>query len=87
MLRPGQKVKISPIAMHSDTGDVPNIAGQITTIVSYAELESMAHNKECYYTEAHELAMAREILWPIDDEPCEDEFLEKFKDIIKETVV
>ena len=84
MLRAGQKVKVSPTTRSRVTGELNPICGQITTIIRYAEDESKFWGRETYYIVGSQHPITRRALWPIDDEPCDKEFLEEFKNMRKD---
>ena len=84
MLKPGQKVKVSNACREKDTKITDKLAGQITTIIKY-ELDSKNPKIGGYYSVVGSIRYyPRTALFPIDDEPCDDEFLEYFKDILNE---
>ena len=91
MLRIGQRVQISKTAKtYTDgVGVSAKDAGGITTVVDYAgkHMDINGVEVECYYVDSDpHVPTARNCLYPIDDEPCEEGFLEEFKNIVKEKV-
>ena len=89
MLKNGQRVKVKPGTTMTSTPGIDPLAGKISKV---AEHVGRMEDKEYYNNECYRLidnsntCYPRETLWPIDDEPCEEGFLEDFKDMIKETV-
>lgn len=92
MLRKGQLVQISKTAriseIYSDgtTYSSPSPrAGEITTVVLYLGLYTSFRTgvEEEYYLLANSpLKTARSIIFPIDDEPCDEEFLNQFLTVV-----
>ena len=88
MLKNGQKVQVDPTAVFGpalSAGTPAKSAGIITTIVSYVSADAYNNGTQI---ELYEIATgekaARDTLWPIDDEPCEEGFLVDFKELINE---
>jgi len=88
MLRKGQRVQIIKTAYITvDSKEVlSKHAGKITTVTGFAYSGDTPDRKpEDYYNIAcTDRTIARGCLMPIDDEGCDDAFLEDFKQLIKE---
>ena len=90
MLRIGQKVQVSKNAKryyHTGKVEVFPIAGEITYIATYVGKRMSIKNgviKEFYTTALSTRSCSRDMLYPIDDEPCNSSFLEDFKELINE---
>jgi len=91
MLRNGQKVQVANDSYITEDGkeQQAKVVGKITTITEFvgSHISPSTGNMEDYYGIAcTDRTIARACLLPIDDEPCEEEFLEQFNQLIKEKV-
>lgn len=81
MLRIGQKVQIAKDAWDFRNNRTSSLAGEITFVTKYLGIiKYPIHGAlEMYNVDlTGDKTISREVLWPIDDEPCEAEFLEEF---------
>ena len=85
MLRKGQKVQLSKKLRHyikEDSTGTPSInAGVITHIVSGPyNIKYKGKPKEAYIVACSNIHVTRASIYPIDDQPCDAEFLKEFKE-------
>lgn len=83
MLKIGQRVKVANKLRNTVNNEHTVEGGMITTIVGYAgEANTKKGLQECYYVAACKFPITRRSLYPIDDEPCTDEFIKEFKELL-----